>query len=84
MYFLHSHSFILTIIPFFTAAILLAKPPTSPISKRINLPVADPSLYASRIQTSIRDFPGCSAPVTFDLYITVSILQLQHIHRRLC
>ena len=66
MYF--SHSFILAVLPFFTAATSLAKPLTSvtgaisiPISKRGNLSVADASLYASRVQTSIayaiRDFP---------------------------
>jgi hypothetical protein len=68
MYFLHS--FILVILPFFTAAV---PPPTSggisiSIAKRGSPSVVGPSLYAGRVQTSIayaiRDFPRCSAPVT--------------------
>ena len=71
MYFLHS--LFLATLPFFTAAIPLAKPSTSggisiPIAKRVNFPVAEPSLYAGRVQTSIAyaipDFPSGSGPVT--------------------
>lgn len=71
-----SHAFILAILPFFTTAVPLDEPPrptsgpiSIPISKRGNLPVADPSLYASRVQTSIAyvirdsDFESWSAPV---------------------
>jgi hypothetical protein len=63
MYF--SHSFILAVLPFFAAA--YAKPPTSggisiSIAKRGNISVAEPSLYAGRVQTSIAyaicDFPS--------------------------
>jgi hypothetical protein len=55
MYF--SHSFVLVILPFFTAAIPLAQPKSRgiaiPISKRLSPPTGSPSLYASQIQSSI-------------------------------
>jgi hypothetical protein len=56
MYF--SHSFVLAILPFFTAAIPLAVPPASrgiaiPITKRANSPLTGPSLIASQVQNSI-------------------------------
>jgi len=52
-----SRSFVLAILPFFTVAVPLAPPSSGgiaiPISKRANLPTANPSRYASRVQTSI-------------------------------
>ena len=55
MYF--SHSFILAILPFFTAAIPLAQPRSRgiaiPISKRLSTPVGSSSLYESQVQSSV-------------------------------
>ena len=56
MYF--SHSFILAILPFFTVAIPLARSPAPrgvavSIDKRSNLPINNPSWYASSVQNSI-------------------------------
>ena len=56
MYF--SHFYVLTIIPFFTAAVPLAQPPMTrgiaiPIAKRASVPLDDPSLFASLVQNSI-------------------------------
>ena len=56
MYF--SHFYVLTIIPFFTAAVPLAQPFTTrgiaiPIAKRASVPLDDPSLFASLVQNLI-------------------------------
>ena len=53
-----SRSFFLAILPLFTGAIPHAQPPTSrgisiPISKRANLPLDDPSIFASLVQNPI-------------------------------
>ena len=56
MYF--SHSFILAILPFFTAAMPLARSPTSrgiaiPIDKRGSGSVNSPSWYGTSVQYSV-------------------------------
>jgi hypothetical protein len=67
-----SRSLIFAILPFFTAAISQTQPPTCggtaiSIAKH-ERPYADPTLHASRVQTSIayaiRDFPSYSTQVT--------------------